>query len=289
MGTDKRERQKANRQLRLEQLAKEQQKQKTKRRAIQIGGLIAAAVVLALLFFVFGNNKDSSSSTTTTLAADASTTTLPPVPTVSTMAPKPTVVPAAAITGATPCPAADGTSARVVAFAQEPPTCIDPAKKYAAAVDVEINGKPQSFTIDLDVAAAPKAINNFVTLARYHFYDGTVCFRAVPDFIVQCGSPTDTNSGTPGYKFADEKPASPSDYALGAVAMANSGPDTNGSQFFIVSGAKAATGLETSYSLFGHVAPENIPTAVAAMNALASPTEVPTGLIQIIKVTITES
>ncbi len=96
-------------------------------------------------------------------------------------------------------------------------------------------------------------MNNFVVLARYHYFDNTVCHRAITGFMVQCGDPTGTGSGpNPGYEFANENPASNADYVKGVVAMANAGPDTNGSQFFITT-SDSAPSLETNYSLFGQV------------------------------------
>jgi cyclophilin family peptidyl-prolyl cis-trans isomerase len=139
------------------------------------------------------------------------------------------------LTGATPCPAADGSSPRTVAFAQAPPSCIDKTKTYTATVTTNKG----AYTIALDAAAAPLTVNNFVVLARYHYFDSTICHRAIPQFAVQCGDPSGTGSGGPGYTFADELPAAGS-YKVGSIAMANSGPDTNGSQFFIITGANGA-------------------------------------------------
>ena len=104
-----------------------------------------------------------------------------------------------------------------------------------------------AYTIALDAAAAPLTVNNFVVLARYHYFDNTICHRAIPQFAVQCGDPTGTGSGGPGYAFADELPAAGS-YKVGSIAMANSGPDTNGSQFFIITGDNGVA-LPPDYTL----------------------------------------
>ena len=252
MGTDKRERQKANRQQRLEELAKEQQREKTKRRALQIGGLIAAVVVVALLFAIFGGNDEASTDATTdtTLGLDNSIVTTA-ASTASTMAPQPTVS-AATLTGETPCP--DAASPRTITFAQAPPMCIDPSKQYSATIKVALNGEESDLTIELDPAAAPITVNNFVVLARYHYFDGIVCHRAIPEFVVQCGDPDGTGRGGPGYEFDDELPADLSAYVKGAVAMANAGPNTNGSQFFFVTGDSAGVKFGApNYTLFGQV------------------------------------
>lgn len=102
--------------------------------------------------------------------------------------------------------------------------------------------------MDLDPRLAPRTVNNFVSLARDGFYDGLTFHRVVPNFVIQGGCPHGTGTGGPGYKFADEPVQG--NYRDGAVAMANSGPDTNGSQFFICLGDQM--GLPKQYNLFGH-------------------------------------
>lgn len=102
--------------------------------------------------------------------------------------------------------------------------------------------------MDLDPRIAPNTVNNFVVLARDGFYDGLNFHRVVPGFVIQGGCPKGNGTGGPGYKFADEPVQG--NYRDGAVAMANSGPDTNGSQFFICLGDQM--GLPKQYNLFGH-------------------------------------
>jgi len=97
---------------------------------------------------------------------------------------------------------------------------------------------------------APKTVENFVSLARDGFYDGVVFHRVIPDFMVQGGDPTGTGSGGPGYQFEDEFNEHP--VARGALAMANAGPDTNGSQFFVVT-ADACPWLDGKHTVFGRV------------------------------------
>lgn len=98
---------------------------------------------------------------------------------------------------------------------------------------------------------APKTVANFCTLAQKGFYEGVIFHRVIKDFMIQGGDPTGTGTGGPGYKFEDELPQA-GEYKIGSLAMANSGPNTNGSQFFIVSGQNGVT-LPPSYSLFGEV------------------------------------
>ncbi len=284
MGTDKRERQKANRQQRLEELAKEQQKAKTRRRVLQIGGLVLAVVVVALLLSIFGGGDDDETVTNSTIAtSDSAVDSSSTVVTPSTDAPEPTV-PGVAITGETPCPEAD--APRTISFEQAPPMCIDPEVAYSAIVETNRG----EFTIELDAEAAPQTVNNFVVLARYHYFDNTVCHRAVPDFVVQCGDPDATGSGGPGYTFGDELPASLDEYILGAVAMANSGADTNGSQFFVITDETGGQKLPgPDFSLFGRVTDDKSLGVVEQLASYAQPSQVPSNLLQITSVTIVES
>jgi cyclophilin family peptidyl-prolyl cis-trans isomerase len=105
-------------------------------------------------------------------------------------------------------------------------------------------------TMELDPQLAPTTVNNFVALAREGYYDNLAFHRVVPDFVIQGGCPEGTGRGGPGYRFADEPVKG--EYTLGAVAMANAGPDTNGSQFFICID-DCRSKLAKSYNLFGYV------------------------------------
>ena len=104
--------------------------------------------------------------------------------------------------------------------------------------------------MDLDPRIAPKTVNNFIVLARKGFYDGLKFHRVVPGFVIQGGCPEGSGRGGPGYKFADEPVKQR--YQIGSVAMANAGPNTNGSQFFIISGP-SGVGLPGLYNHFGQV------------------------------------
>lgn len=279
MGTDKRERKKANRQLRLEEERKAELKRKTKRKTIRIG-LIALAIVafLVVVALIFRGGDDESSAPTTT----APTTTVP-----ATTAPD-TTTPSGegdAITGETPCPPVDHSAAKVSSFEQAPPDCLEPGATYTAEVTTNLG----AFTVRLDPDKAPLTVNNFVTLARYNYFDNTTCHRAIPDFVVQCGDPTATGTGGPGYRFADELPEA-GQYEIGSLAMANSGPDTNGSQFFVITGQNGAD-LPPNYTLFATVI-DGLDTTVAAMDELGNPESngvPPLGEIRIESVRITQS
>jgi cyclophilin family peptidyl-prolyl cis-trans isomerase len=107
-----------------------------------------------------------------------------------------------------------------------------------------------TIVMDLDPQLAPNSVNNFVGLARQGYYDGLTFHRVVPDFVIQGGCPQGSGTGGPGYKFADEPVQG--EYVLGAVAMANAGPNTNGSQFFITID-DCSRKLSKDYNLFGFV------------------------------------
>jgi cyclophilin family peptidyl-prolyl cis-trans isomerase len=257
VGTAKRERQKTNRQQRLDELQRQQRRDRTKRRVITwaIILVVAGAALYGVSLLVSGGDDDTATSATSIPTTTPATTMF-----------QPSTVPGAAVTGTTPCPNADGTSPRTITFAEAPPMCIDAAKTYTATV---VTNKGE-FTVDLDAAKAPQTVNNFVVLSRYHYYDGVLCHRIINSFVVQCGDPTGTGSGpNPGYTIPDELPAQGA-YVDGSLAMANTGsPDSGGGQFFIITGEQGRN-LPPSYSLFGQVS-EGFDTTVKAMEAAADP------------------
>jgi cyclophilin family peptidyl-prolyl cis-trans isomerase len=131
-------------------------------------------------------------------------------------------------------------------MAQPPAFQIDTDTVYRATITTDRG----TIVADLDPQLAPNTVNHFVVQARDGFYDGLTFHRVVPEFVIQGGDPDGTGRGGPGYQFADEPVKG--EYTDGAVAMANAGPDTNGSQFFIcIDDCRAK--LAPSYNLFGHV------------------------------------
>ena len=164
-------------------------------------------------------------------------------------------------------------------YPKQPDLSIDLSKTYTAVLDT--NHGPITITLDPD--RAPQTVNNFVFLAREGFYDGVIFHRVIPGFVIQGGDPTGTGTGGPGYKFRDEldKPGS---YSRGTVAMANAGPNTNGSQFFIVLGP---VGLPHAYTIFGEVSDGM--DAVDAIAALKTRSEKPLEDAVIRSVTINEA
>ncbi len=128
-------------------------------------------------------------------------------------------------------------------YSSPPPTTIDQSKTYTATVDTSAG----AMTLELFAAEAPLTVNNFVYLARDGFYEDCQFHRVIKDFMIQGGCPRGDGTGGPGYRFQDEPVTR--QYVKGTLAMANAGPNTNGSQFFIVHGAQV--GLPPNYTIFG--------------------------------------
>ena len=160
-------------------------------------------------------------------------------------------------------PPFDGSAPKKQDFKSPPEMGIDPSKRYTATLDTSLG----EIVIALDAIKAPKTVNNFVFLALHHYYDGVIFHRIINGFMCQGGDPTGTGRGGPGYQFADELPKK-GEYQIGSVAMANAGPNTNGSQFFLITGS-SGVGLPPSYALFGQV--------VKGLEVIDAMQRVPTG------------
>ena len=150
-----------------------------------------------------------------------------------------TATPVGQATGAVPTP-------KSLRFSQPPPMTIDQNKRYFATIDIDGKGKVR---LELYPKKAPITVNSFVFLARQGFYDGVSFHRVIAGFVAQGGDPTGTGSGGPGYQFVNE--ISDLRHTRGALSMANSGPNTNGSQFYICLADQPA--LDGTYSVFGQV------------------------------------
>jgi peptidyl-prolyl cis-trans isomerase B (cyclophilin B) len=132
-------------------------------------------------------------------------------------------------------------------YASAPPMSIDPKKTYVATFETSRG----PIVVDLFPKDAPNTVSNFVFLARDGFYNGTKFHRVIPDFMIQGGDPEGTGRGGPGYKFADEVKNNPRKHQRGSLSMANAGPNTNGSQFFITH--IATDWLNGKHTVFGQV------------------------------------
>ncbi len=165
-------------------------------------------------------------------------------------------------------------------YSNPPEMTIDLAKTYSAILQTNHG----DISVALDAERSPQTVNNFVFLARDGFYDGCIFHRVISGFMVQGGDPTGTGRGGPGYKFRDETEGD-GHYARGTLAMANSGPNTNGSQFFIT---HADAGLPHSYTIFG-----NVTEGLDAVDSIAASdtdhSDKPHDDVVISKVTISEN
>lgn len=232
-----------------------------------------------------GGTVPPTESTVPAVPPSEATTTAPAVaeataPLVATEPPTTTTTISAVPDG---CPAPDGSAPRTTKFAASPPMCIDPTRTYTATMRTSKG----TMTFALNAAAAPKTVNNFIVLSRFHFYDGLTFHRVVPKFIAQGGDPLGTGEGDPGYRFADELPTAGA-YKVGSLVMAkfDEEPDSNGSQFFIAIG-ELATQLPPNYSLFGQLVDGK--DVVAAIEKVGSADGKPKEEVTIQAITIAEN
>ncbi|MEY2973741.1 MAG: hypothetical protein RIR49_161 [Actinomycetota bacterium] len=259
MGTAKRERKKANRAAKIEREIRQERVATVKRRSLRWGGVVAGGIAVVVVIAWIGGafSGDGTASTTTVASAPADTGE-------STDAADGGASDADWPGDPADCPPVDGSGTAQRSFDAYPPKCITDGVTYTA--EIVTNKGP--LTVRLDAERAPRAVNSFVTLARHKYFDATECHRIIPGFVVQCGDPTATGTGGPGYSFEDELPEA-GEYRIGSLAMANSGPDTNGSQFFIISGDRGAA-LPPNYTLFGEVVTGADDTLVA-LDAAGNP------------------
>lgn len=235
---------------------------------------MALAVTGLLLIAACGEGTDATTAAPTT-SAGTPTTTAPLVP-LSTTAPA----------GALPVdyagfraqPTACGASPPAENAAQEYPAAddmqLDPGVKVRATITTSCG----PIVVELDPAAAPATVNSFVFLAKEGYFDGSVSHRVLPGFVIQAGDPTGTGRGGPGYIVPDELPPPGFEYSTGVLAMANAGPNSTGSQFFIMLGD---SNLQPNYSAFGVVvegfdtmtAISNVPLGTSARGERSVPLE----------------
>ena len=247
MGTDKRARQKANRDRARKERIRKQKFTKARNRGLIFG--LGIPAIIAVLFGI--SNLVTNDSTEIVELVD------------TTLAESIVTLPGKSITGATPCPKTDGSEERATVFAQAPTMCIDPEKSYTATFDTTEG----TVVVDLDTKKTPNTVNNFVTLARYKYYDTSFIFRTdVTLDIIQGGGAT--NSDSPGYTIKDE--GSGFAYEAGDLVMARSSDlDSGGGQFFFVTGPKASVlDSQGTYVTFGKISKGlDVVQAIQALNA----------------------
>jgi peptidylprolyl isomerase len=255
VGTAKRERQKTNRQQRLDELQRQQRRDRTKRRILTWGAIIivaGGALFLLARLTTGGDDNDSAVSATTisTDTVDPNVTTVPPT----------TIVTGTTFTyGTGACPPPEGAPEPKTTFDAAPMQCIDPAKTYTAVFDTTEG----QIEVELDTTRTPGTVNNFVTLSRWKYYDGSVFFRTDTSIdIIQGGGKTNTDS--PGYTIPDEGGTftwtdaggtGPFTYQAGDLVMARSAaPNSAGGQFFFGVGPNVANlDAQGTYVTFGTV------------------------------------
>ena len=237
MPTDKRQRKRSGREARLE--AERAAARAAARRRKLITAVAAVVAVFAVLLVLSQTGGDDDEAATTDTAGTADTAGADP----------PAEEVAAAAFGDTPCAPDEKPAETTLAFDSQFQDCLEDGVDYAA----EVQTADGTFTIDLLEEEAPATVNNFVNLARSGFYDGSTFHRVIEGFVAQGGDPVGQPAGRggPGYAVTDELPDAGA-YEVGSVAMANSGPDTQGSQFFVVTGDQGVA-LPPQYSLFGDV------------------------------------
>jgi cyclophilin family peptidyl-prolyl cis-trans isomerase len=280
VGTAKRERQKANRQQRLEEIAQQSRRKKTRSRFLKFA-IIIPLVVLALYLIIFltGDDSDDTPVTTTPPATEPATT--DPATTDPGEQREPNIV--AFEFGTGECAPAEKPAEPVLEFEDAPQQCIDPEATYTATFETSRG----TIEVLLDTATVPGTVNNFVNLARFGYYDGTPIFRTDPSLEIIQGGGADNTTG-PGYTIPDEGIGFT--YEAGDLTMARTdAPNSSGAQWFFVAGPAASVlDAQGTYVNFGTVT-EGL-DVVQAILALAGPDgQTPTEDVTLTSVTITES
>ena len=289
MATEKRKRQEQGRLARLEAERQAQRRAQRNRSIRNLLILLGALVVGALVYSILSGGDDDGDEVST---GDTTTTTEPATDDggADDDEGSPEVVlpgQGASITGETPCPPADGSAERTTSFEQAPPMCIDPARTYTATIKTTEG----DIVVELDAKRAPETVNNFVVLARYHYYDDVPFHRIIPGFMNQAGDPVGPVPGTggPGYTIPDELPTGDDPYPTGTLAMANTGqPNSGGGQWFItVEGG--GDQLTPTYSAFGRVVEGQDVVDEINQHGDAATNGTPTKIVTITTIEITES
>ena len=259
MGKNKRERQRAHRQAQVEASERAMKSSKRTKVAIRWAAIAAAVVLVAFLWSLTGGGSDDkTSSDVASIGAEA--------------------------LGLEGCPPVDGSSERRFQFETPPKLCIDTGQLYAAKFVTDLG----EFTVVLDPTMDARSVNNFIFLARHGAYDGTIFHRVINQFVIQGGDVEGLNGrGGPGYKFTGAY-GPEEGYLVGSLAMANQGtPNTNGSQFFIVTGPFGAA-LDSNYSLMGHVI-AGLDVALAIQEVETDAEDLPSNPVSIASISVSEA
>ena len=300
MGSEKRQRQRENRMRAIAEAERAKKRSTTGRKVFRVVLVVAAVLIGLWLWSTFSGGGDEGSEDAT-VATEAPPVTAFETDEPSDEAPAATDATAEAEPAAddspvdtspadtaapdpTACPAADGSDGPRNQFDQPPPICIDAETMYAAAFDTNMG----AFTMVLDPTLDLDSVNNFVVLARWGAFDGTLFHRIISDFVIQGGDvQIDFGRGGPGYQFTGAFP--PEEwYRVGSVAMANRGnPATNGSQFFVITGPDGA-GLPPLYSPLGQVV-EGMDIVMEIEGVETGAGDVPVQDVVVKSVTVTEA
>jgi cyclophilin family peptidyl-prolyl cis-trans isomerase len=218
------------------------------RRRRRVIAIVGAVLLLAVVAGVFGARSSGTQSATTTTRPSTTTSSTPPVTGLGAL---PAVPPGEQLTTPTPCPTEDGSSPRVTSFAGPPPTCIDPTMFYEAIISTTKG----DVTLQLDPEQAPNAVNNFVVLSRYHYYDGQPFTTIVPrqSASVEAVFANPTGVSSPGYTLPSEVPPQGQIFVPGSVAMipeAGAPNDAYGGAFLLAT-FELAPGIPQSVTQFG--------------------------------------
>lgn len=268
-------------------MAQLQQAQRRRRRRTRVYPIVAVAIIAAIVlaFVTSSSSKSKKSSSTTTSAASPSTTAS------STTPPTAAAVTAGKITGATPCPKFDGSSAHITSFAQSPPNCLTAGKTYTGTFETNLG----NVVVQFDTTKTPQTANNFIVLSLYHYFDSTALFRTDTSIgIIQGGSPHTQSASDPGPGYTIKDEGSGFTYAPGDLVMARtSAPNSASAQFFFcVTSACSGLNSQGTYVVFAHVTSGlNVLQKVLSLNVNENNGlgGAPSQLVTIKTVTISES
>jgi cyclophilin family peptidyl-prolyl cis-trans isomerase len=269
----------------MAQLQQAQRRRNRRRRGVPAVIVIIIAAVVGIVLTSSGGGKKNVST--------ATSSTIPPGPTTTVAGTPPTAKPAVGgtLTSATACPKANGSSPRITTFKAPPPNCLDPGKRYSATFTTNEG----TVVVALNTTKTPLTANNFIVLARYHYYDGTALFRTDTSIdIIQGGSPHTQSASDPGPGYTIKDEGSKYTYVPGDLTMARtSAPNSASAQYFFCAGsACSALNSQGTYVTFGTTT-SGLPVLEKILglneNTSGGLGGAPRTLVTVQKVTITES